>query len=62
MGFRRGSGDEKLLTCKACGEPMAISAEFCSECGVSRAVAVGYETTSEPELTFIQIPKKRKSK
>ena len=46
MGFRNGSGSEKLLNCVACNEPMALDAEFCSECGVRRAVAVGYESAS----------------
>ena len=55
MGFRRGSGDEKLLICKACGEPMAISAEFCIECGVSRAVAIGYEAAPEAELANSEV-------
>ena len=50
MGFRNGSGSEKLLSCVACNEPMALDAEFCSECGVRRAVATGYESvTSESE-------------
>jgi hypothetical protein len=50
MGFRNGSGSEKLLNCVACHEPMALDAEFCSECGVRRAVATGYESvTSESE-------------
>lgn len=48
MGFRNGSGSEKLLNCFACHEPMAIDAEFCSECGVRRAVATGYESADQP--------------
>lgn len=46
MGFRNGSGSEKLLSCVACNEPMALDAEFCSECGVRRAVATGYESVT----------------
>jgi hypothetical protein len=46
MGFRNGSGSEKLLNCVACHEPMALDAEFCSECGVRRAVATGYESVA----------------
>ena len=50
MGFQNGSGSEKLLSCVACNEPMALDAEFCSECGVRRAVATGYESViSESE-------------
>jgi len=43
MGFRRGEGNEKLLTCVSCENPMALDAEYCSECGAKRAVATGYE-------------------
>ena len=46
MGFRNGSGNEKLLNCVACNEPMALDAEFCSECGVRRAIATGYESVT----------------
>jgi len=46
MGFQNGSGSEKLLSCVACNEPMALDAEFCSECGVRRAVATGYESVA----------------
>ncbi len=50
MGFQNGSGSEKLLNCAACHEPMALDAEFCSECGVRRAIATGYEAVgSESE-------------
>jgi hypothetical protein len=47
MGFRNGSGSEKLLNCSACNEPMALDAEFCSDCGVRRAIATGYEAETE---------------
>ena len=43
MGFRRGEGNEKLLICVACDNPMALDAEYCSECGAKRSVATGYE-------------------
>ena len=51
MGFRNGSGSEKLLNCVACHEPMALDAEFCSECGVRRAVATGYESVGSESET-----------
>ena len=51
MGFRNGSGSEKLLNCVACHEPMALDAEFCSECGVRRAVATGYESAASESET-----------
>jgi len=51
MGFQNGSGSEKLLSCVACNEPMALDAEFCSECGVRRAVATGYESVGSESET-----------
>ena len=53
MGFRQGSGSEKLLNCFACNEPMALDAEFCTDCGARRAVATGYESdTKQPSVTI----------
>ena len=54
MGFRQGGGSEKLLECKSCGEPLALDAEFCPECGVPRSIATGYEASIQKNLpTFI---------
>ena len=61
MGFRRGSGSEKLLNCVACDQPMALDAEFCSECGAKRAIATGYEkheTEADPKPMVEETAKK----
>lgn len=51
MAFREGKGDEALLTCKNCQSNFEIDAQFCTECGVTRLVALGVENSDQIEST-----------
>lgn len=54
MAFREGKGDEALLICKNCNKNFEIDAQFCTECGVSRLVALGVENSSVAEKNDTQ--------
>jgi|688.fasta_scaffold18167_7 hypothetical protein len=49
MGFRHGEGNERLLECTNCNEPMELDAVFCVECGTKRTEALRQKVSNKAQ-------------